>query len=109
MNLRRTEKHEPLAPLRRLEVKAKPFLPVNGEVFPLTSPFIERGYRRSGVLVRDLSGYATYRDLSVHGCATVADSASRPTKVVHLANATSSLDNPRGFSHCPCEFDAAIA
>jgi hypothetical protein len=48
MNLRRTEKHEPLAPLRRLEVKAKPFLPVNGEVFPLTSPFIERGYRKSG-------------------------------------------------------------
>src|SRR6476660_6126296 len=37
-------------------------LPVAGEVFLLTLPFIERGNRKSEVLLH-ISGYATYRDL----------------------------------------------
>jgi hypothetical protein len=34
-------------------------LPVTGEIFLLTLPFIERRYRTSGVLVRHMSGNAT--------------------------------------------------
>jgi hypothetical protein len=39
-------------------------LPVAGEFFPLTLPFIERAYRRCEVLLRQLSDYPTYRALS---------------------------------------------
>ena len=49
MNLRNTEKREPLAPLQRLAGKKTPRLSVQGEVFLLTSPFIERAYRTSGI------------------------------------------------------------
>src|SRR5271154_2143876 len=49
MNLRKTEKHEPLAPGRRLAGKKTPHLSVEGRVFLLTSPFIERAYRTSFV------------------------------------------------------------
>src|SRR5216684_2666328 len=34
-------------------------LPVAGEFFLLTLPFIERAYRRCGVLVREISGQAS--------------------------------------------------
>ena len=38
-------------------------LPVAGEIFLLTLPFIERAYRTSEVLVRHMSDYATYEEL----------------------------------------------
>ena len=38
-------------------------LPVAGEIFLLTLPFIERSYRTCEVLVRQISGNANYRDL----------------------------------------------
>src|ERR1700735_576116 len=41
-------------------------LPVAGEIFLLTLPFIERPYRTCEVLVRDMSGNATYQDLAVN-------------------------------------------
>ena len=41
-----------------------PLPPVEGEVFFLTSPFIERGNRKSEVLVRQMSGNATNQDLT---------------------------------------------
>jgi hypothetical protein len=40
-------------------------LPVAGEIFLLTLPFIERPYRTSEVLVRDLSGFGVNQDLSL--------------------------------------------
>ena len=39
-------------------------LPVAAELFLLTLPFIERGYRRSEVLGLDLSGLATNQELA---------------------------------------------
>jgi hypothetical protein len=41
-------------------------LPVDGEVFLLTLPFIERAYRTSSVLARNMSGNLTYRELIQH-------------------------------------------
>ena len=38
--------------------------PVKGEAFFLTSPLIERAYRTSEVLVRQMSGYPTYQELT---------------------------------------------
>ena len=50
MNLAEKENHERLAPLRRLDGQGKSsLLPVDGEVFLLTSPFIERRYRPSEI------------------------------------------------------------
>jgi hypothetical protein len=45
MNLRKVENSELLTTLLRLDDKKNPLLPVEAEVFFLTSPFIERGYR----------------------------------------------------------------
>jgi len=37
-----------------------------GLFFLLTLPFIERAYRRCGVLGLDLSGFPTYRELAAY-------------------------------------------
>jgi len=57
MNLRKRQKHS--ASWRHLRWTARPStprLPVAGEAFLLTSPFIERPYRRNEVLLY-ISGY----------------------------------------------------
>src|SRR5271154_6695018 len=64
MNLRKTEKHEPLAPGRRLAGKKTPRLSVEGRVFLLTSPFIERAYRTS--LTMSALSNPFWADLSIH-------------------------------------------
>ena len=49
MNLRKVENSELLTTLLRLDDKKNPLLPVEAEVFFLTSPFIERGNRPCGI------------------------------------------------------------
>jgi hypothetical protein len=48
MNSHEVEKHGRLTTLVGLDVRKKLLLPVEGEVFFLTSPFIERAYRTTG-------------------------------------------------------------
>jgi hypothetical protein len=47
MNLRKVENSELPTTLLRLDDEKNPLLPVEAEVFFLTSPFIERRYRKT--------------------------------------------------------------
>ena len=72
MNLRKRETHE--ASLQHKGWMARqisPLPPVVAEVFFLTSPFIERGYRPCGVLVRDLSGFEVTVEVAFGTCLRV--------------------------------------
>ncbi len=61
-------------------------LPVAGEFFLLTLPFIERGYRKLEVLGLDLSGNPTYRDLGPSlGSAAAKDWQASRTSRLHVA------------------------
>jgi hypothetical protein len=66
MNLQKRQNHT--TSLHYLGWTAGPFflcLPVEGEPFLLTSPFIERGNRTScGVLLRAIVGFPTNRELA---------------------------------------------
>src|SRR5712671_6736362 len=67
MNLRKRKITDPpLYELGWMAGRISSLPPVAGEVFLLTSPFIERAYRRCGVLGLDLSGFPTNRELALH-------------------------------------------
>jgi hypothetical protein len=48
-------------------------LPVAGEFFLLTLPFIERGNRKSEVRVREMSGNATNQELAICAACLTSD------------------------------------
>jgi hypothetical protein len=91
MNLRRRQNHTASLHYPGWTTRPSPLrLPVAGELFLLTSPFIERRYRRCGVLDRYLSGLPPYQGVGrntlwlICGIKVTLCWANRYTRYVHL-------------------------
>ncbi len=75
-------------------------LPVAGEIFLLTLPFIERSYRPSKVLVRHMSGYATNQDLAAKSDDNIGAAVSCAPNLAYPRNTREAAPVARDVCRC---------